>query len=82
MLFGNLEIKKSMIQFDDVKVLGANFFCMVLLGISNFNQNLQSVLFFATICYTVIRTINEIKKYKYKKYGEDSSGADGNKEEA
>lgn len=70
-----------MVQLDDVRVLGANFFCMALLGINNLNQNLQSVLFFATICYTVIRTINEIKKYKYKKYGEDTDSSDGGKEE-
>lgn len=71
-----------MVQIDDVKVLGANFFCMALLGINNLNQSLQSVLFFLTILYTIIRTINEIKKYKYKKYGEDSVSSDGGKEES
>jgi chloramphenicol O-acetyltransferase len=70
-----------MVQFDDIKVLTANFFCMVLLGASSINQNLQSVLFFLTILYTLIRTINEIKKYKYKKYGQDSVDSNGGKEE-
>lgn len=53
-----------MIQFDDIKVLGANTVCMVLLKIQDMNTILQSILFFATITYTVVRTINEVKKIK------------------
>lgn len=53
-----------MIQIDDIKVFGANAICMVLLKIQEMNDTLQSVLFFATIVYTVIRIINEVQKFK------------------
>jgi hypothetical protein len=53
-----------MVHFDDIKVLGANTICMVLAKIQNINDSLQSILFFATIAYTIIRTINEINKFK------------------
>lgn len=53
-----------MVHLDDIKVLGANVICMVLLKIHDMNDTLQSILFFATILYTVVRTVNEIKKFK------------------
>lgn len=53
-----------MVQIDDIKVFGANAICMVLLKIQEMNDTLQSVLFFATIVYTVIRIINEVQKFK------------------
>lgn len=53
-----------MVHFDDIKVLGANTVCMVLLKIQDMNTVLQSILFFATIAYTMVRTINEVKKFK------------------
>ena len=53
-----------MIQIDDIKVFGANAICMVLLKIQEMNDTLQSVLFFATIVYTIIRIINEVQKFK------------------
>lgn len=53
-----------MIHLDDIKVLGANTICMVLLKMEEMNTALQSILFFATIAYTIIRTINEVKKLK------------------
>jgi hypothetical protein len=52
------------IHLDDIKVLGANTICMVLLKMEEINTVLQSILFFATIAYTIIRTINEINKFK------------------
>jgi hypothetical protein len=53
-----------MVHFDDIKVLGANTICMVLAKIQNMNDSLQAILFFATIAYTVVRTVNEINKLK------------------
>ena len=65
-----------MIHLDDIKVLGANTICMVLLKMEEINTVLQSILFFATIAYTIIRTINEVKKLK--KNGEADSNNDSN----
>jgi len=59
-----------MVHFDDIKVLGANTVCMVLAKIQNMNDSLQSILFFATIAYTVVRTVNEINKLKKDKTDE------------
>jgi hypothetical protein len=53
-----------MVQFDDIKVLGANTICMVLAKIQTMNDALQAILFFATIAYTVVRTVNEVNKFK------------------
>lgn len=60
-----------MLHFDDAKVLGANLVCMITLQIPTIPHDLQSVLFIATIIYTIVRIANEIKKFKYKKYVED-----------
>ena len=56
-----------MFNIDDFKVLGANVGCMVMLSIDSINANLQSILFFSTIIYTIIRTLNEIIRFKRKK---------------
>ncbi len=65
-----------MVYLDDIKVLGANAICMVLLKIQDINDTLQSILFFATIAYTIVRTVNEIKKFKAN--GKTDSGNDSN----
>ena len=65
-----------MVHFDDIKVLGANTICMVLAKIQNMNDSLQAILFFATIAYTVVRTVNEINKLK--KDGKADSNNDPN----
>lgn len=57
-----------MLSFEDFKILSANMMCMILLGVDTINTNLQSVLFFATIIYTFVRIINEVKKFRHKKY--------------
>lgn len=61
-------------NFDDLKVIGANTLCMIMLRVENVNASLQTVLILLTIGYTIVRTINEIKKLKHKKYGEADSG--------
>ena len=53
-----------MLQIEDLKVIAANTVCMVMLSINNINTELQTILFLATIGYTIVRTINEIKKFK------------------
>lgn len=60
-----------MIHFEDVKVLGANLICMVSLQIPTIPHDLQSILFIATIIYTVVRIANEVKKFMHKKYTEE-----------
>ena len=69
-----------MVQLDDVKVLTANFTCMVMLNLSNMNTDLQSVLFLATIGYTLVRTINEIQKLRNKKNKVDDIESDSSEE--
>lgn len=71
-----------MLHLEDVKVLTANTACMVVLAINNINSHLQTILFLATISYTVARTVNEIKKFKYKKYGEASNVGNDTQKEA
>ena len=56
-----------MLHFEDIKVLGANTACMVVLAVNNINNYLQTILFLATITYTIVRTVNEIKKFKQKR---------------
>ena len=69
------------LEIDDVKVIGANLFCMVILEIKAFNANLQSILFLATIVYTLIRSVNEIQKFIREKDGKtNSESIDSNKE--
>lgn len=58
------KLKNKMVHFDDIKVLGVNTVCMVLLKVADMNALLQSILFLATITYTVVRTVNELKKLK------------------
>lgn len=60
-----------MVHFDDAKVLGANLACMITLQIPSIPTDLQSILFLATIIYTVVRIANEVKKFVHKKYTED-----------
>jgi hypothetical protein len=66
-----------MVHLDDIKVLGANTLCMAILAINSINTNLQSILFLATIGYTIVRTANEIQQFKNKrkeKQDDDSAG--------
>jgi hypothetical protein len=49
-------------EIEDLKVIGANALCMVVLQVNSLNIELQTILFLVTIIYTVIRIVNEIKK--------------------
>lgn len=69
------------LEMDDLKVIGANMFCMIILEIKTINIELQTILFLATIVYTIIRTINEIQKFIRERNGKTSiESADSNKE--
>ena len=57
------------LELDDLKVIGANILCMVVLEIKTINVELQTLLFICTIVYTLVRTANEIKKLINKKNG-------------
>jgi hypothetical protein len=52
-----------MIEIEDFKVLGANVLCFITINNAELNIVLQTILFLATIIYTVARTLNEYKKY-------------------
>lgn len=60
-----------MVYFEDAKVLGANLICMISLQIPTIPHDLQSILFLATIVYTIVRIANEVKKFMHKKYTEE-----------
>ena len=57
------------LELDDLKVIGANALCMVVLEIKTINVELQTLLFICTIVYTLVRTVNEVKKMINKKDG-------------
>jgi hypothetical protein len=65
-----------MIQVEDIKVLSINTFCMVAFHITNVNQYLQSILLLGTIGYTIVRTINELDKYRDNKNGKGIDNED------
>jgi hypothetical protein len=52
-----------MIEIEDLKVVGANVLCFITINNAELNIVLQTILFLATIIYTVARTLNEYKKY-------------------
>ena len=52
-----------MIEIEDLKVLGANVLCFITINNAELNIVLQTILFLATIIYTLARTLNEYKKY-------------------
>ena len=54
------------LEINDFKVLLANIFCFIAVEIAAFNAILQSLMLGATITYTVLRVMNEYKKYKEK----------------
>ena len=62
------------LEIEDVKVLGANIVCMIALEINAMNIELQSILFLATIGYTIVRTANEIQKFIRERNGKADSG--------
>lgn len=61
------------LEIEDVKVLGANIICMIALEINAMNIELQSILFLATIGYTIVRTANEIQKFIRERNGKADS---------
>ncbi len=52
-----------MIEIEDLKVLGANVLCFITINNAELNIVLQTILFLATIIYTLARTLNEYNKY-------------------
>ena len=53
-----------MIELEDLKVVGANVLCFITIKTVDLNVGLQTILLLATIIYTLVRTLNEYKKYK------------------
>ena len=65
-----------MLYLEDIKVIGVNTLCMVAMRITTINESLQALVLLATICYTLVRTINEIQKYKDNGKSKSSDGED------
>jgi hypothetical protein len=53
-----------MLYIEDVKVIGINALCMIAMRVTTINETLQTLVLLATIGYTLVRTINEIQKFK------------------
>ena len=68
---------ESALHTNDVKVILANVMCMLLFNIADINHILQAILFFATIIYTIVRIIHEIKKIKANGKGDQGSQEEG-----
>jgi hypothetical protein len=64
-----------MIQLDDIKVVGANVICMLALNVGAFHVMLEISLLLATIVYTLVRTANEIKRFRDGKRNNGTSKA-------
>jgi len=80
MRFGKI-YKMMNVQVDDIKVVGANVLCLFILQVQSINTELQSILFLCTIGYTLVRTVNEIKKFISNKNGKANISPADNKEE-
>lgn len=52
-----------MIDIEYLKVLGANVLCFITINNAELNIVLQTILFLATIIYTLAKTLNEYNKY-------------------
>lgn len=63
------------LEIEDIKVIGANALCMIALQIQQINVELQTILFLATIGYTLIRTVNEVQKFLRERNGKADSGS-------
>ena len=62
------------LEIEDIKVLGANALCMIALQIQQINVELQTILFLATIGYTLVRTVNEVQKFIRERHGKADGG--------
>lgn len=65
-----------MLQIEDIKVIGFNTLCMVAMRVTTINETLQTLVLLATIGYTLVRTVNEIQKYKDNGKSKSSDGED------
>ena len=65
-----------MLYIEDIKVIGINTLCMITMRIATINESLQALVLMATICYTLVRTVNEIQKYKDNVKSKSSDGED------
>jgi len=54
----------DIVKIDDLKVYGLNTLCVVILRLGDFTPELSAILLITTIAYTIVRTINEIQKFK------------------
>lgn len=65
-----------MLQIEDIKVIGFNTLCMITMHFTTINEALQTFVLLATIGYTLVRTVNEIQKYKDNGKSKSSDGED------
>jgi len=57
-----------MLVLDDVKVFMANVVCYITINIPVLNSDLQTLVLLSTIVYTIVRTVNEIKRFTKKRH--------------
>lgn len=55
-----LDIVKS----DDLKVYVANTLCFIVLKLEHMTPQLSALMLITTIVYTIVRTVNEIQKFR------------------
>jgi hypothetical protein len=55
----------NLIKIEDIKVVGLNTLCVIMLRLGDITPELSAILLMATIAYTIARTCNEIQKFKW-----------------
>jgi hypothetical protein len=54
----------DIVKLDDLKVYGVNTVCVIVLRLKDMTPELSALLLITTIAYTIVRTINEIQKFR------------------
>ena len=63
----------DIVKLDDLKVYGVNTVCVIVLKLKDMTPELSAILLLTTIAYTVVRTINEIQKFRNGKSNQGST---------
>lgn len=66
----------DIVKLDDLKVYGVNTVCVIVLKLKDMTPELSAILLLTTIAYTVVRTINEIQKFRNGKSNQGSTEED------
>jgi hypothetical protein len=66
----------DIVKLDDLKVYGVNTVCVIVLKLKDMTPELSALLLMTTIAYTIVRTINEIQKFRNGKANKGSTEED------